>query len=67
MSERIELDLGRDDADIVDPDSYVDGVPYATFERLRTTDPVSWWDEHDGGSGFWAVTRYDDLLQIVSP
>jgi cytochrome P450 len=64
MSERIELDLGRDDADIVDPDSYVDGVPYATFERLRTTDPVSWWDEHDGGSGFWAVTRYDDLLQV---
>ena len=64
MSERIELDLGRDDADIVDPDSYVDGVPYATFERLRTTDPVSWWDEHDGGRGFWAVTRYDDLLQV---
>lgn len=64
MSERIDLDLGRADADIVDPDSYVDGVPYATFERLRTTDPVSWWDEHDGGKGFWAVTRYDDLLQV---
>jgi cytochrome P450 len=64
MSERIELDLGRADADIVDPDSYVSGVPHATFERLRTTDPVSWWDEHDGGAGFWAVTRYDDLLQV---
>jgi cytochrome P450 len=64
MNERIELDLGPADADITDPDSFVHGVPHATFERLRTTDPVSWWPEHDGGAGFWAVTRYDDLLQV---
>lgn len=63
-TERIDLDLGPADADIVDPDAYTAGVPYATFERLRTTDPVSWWDESDGGKGFWAVTRYDDLLQV---
>lgn len=62
-NERIELDLGPADADITDPDCYVQGVPYATFERLRTSDPVSWWDETDG-AGFWAVTRYDDLLQV---
>jgi cytochrome P450 len=62
-NERIELDLGPADADITDPDVYVEGVPHATFERLRTTDPVSWWDETDG-AGFWAVTRYDDLLQV---
>jgi cytochrome P450 len=59
-----ELDLGPADADITDPDVYTHGVPYATFERLRTEDPVSWWDEHDGGRGFWAVTRYDDLLHV---
>ena len=35
----------------------------ATFARLRREDPVSWWDEA-GGSGFWAVTRYDDLLEV---
>jgi cytochrome P450 len=57
-------DLGPDDADIVDPDTYVQGVPHATFRRLRNDDPVSWWDEHDGGRGFWAVTRYDDLLHV---
>ncbi|MFM8311138.1 MAG: cytochrome P450 [Ilumatobacteraceae bacterium] len=57
-------DLGRDDLDIVDPDSYVGGFPHATFQRLRDTDPVSWWEEHDGGHGFWAVTRYDDLLYV---
>ncbi|MEK7424597.1 MAG: cytochrome P450 [Actinomycetota bacterium] len=69
MSERIEHDLGPADADITDPDSYTSGVPYATFERLRNDDPVSWWDEHDvdnglNGSGFWAVTKYDDLLDV---
>ena len=57
-------DLGPDDADIIDPDTYVRGVPHATFARLRREDPVSWWDEHDGGSGFWAVTRYQDLLTV---
>ena len=59
-----EFPMGAADADITDPDAYVHGVPYATFERLRRTDPVSWWDEHDGGSGFWAITRYDDLLAV---
>ncbi|MEP7112763.1 MAG: cytochrome P450 [Ilumatobacteraceae bacterium] len=55
---------GRADADITDPDAYVNGVPHATFQRLRDSDPVSWWDEHDGGKGFWAVTRYQDLLHV---
>ena len=59
-----DIDAGDDSVDIVDPDSYVNGFPHATFRRLRDTEPVSWWDEHDGGSGFWAVTRYDDLLQV---
>ncbi len=57
------IDLGPDDADITDPDVYVRGVPHATFRRLRDDDPVSWWDEAEG-SGFWAVTRYDDLLHV---
>jgi cytochrome P450 len=59
-----ELDLGPADADIVDPDAYTAGFPHATFQRLRDTDPVSWWEEHDGGKGFWAVTRYEDLLHV---
>ena len=57
-------DLGPDDADITDPDTFVHGVPHATFARLRRSDPISWWPEHDGGRGFWAVTRYDDLLRV---
>lgn len=49
-------------ADITDPDVYVHGVPHATFKRLRDVDPVSWWDEPNG-RGFWAVTRYHDILE----
>lgn len=56
-------DLGPADADIASHDTYVDGVPHATFARLRADDPVSWWDEPDG-SGFWAVTRYRDCLEV---
>ena len=53
------------DADIADPDTYVDGVPHETFERLRREAPVSWWPEdHAGGRGFWAVTRHADLLAV---
>jgi hypothetical protein len=54
---------GSNDANILDPDTYLAGFPHATFARLRDDDPVSWWDEDDG-SGLWAVTRYDDLLTV---
>lgn len=50
-------------ADLVDPEIYVHGVPHATFQRLRDDDPVSWWEEKNG-SGFWAITRYDDILAV---
>jgi cytochrome P450 len=59
----MSIDLGDAHANIVDPDLYVRGVPHATFKRLRDEDPVSWWDE-PGGRGFWAVTRYHDLLEV---
>lgn len=58
-----EVDLGDDRADITSHDTFVAGVPYATFDRLRREDPVSWWDEPDG-RGFWAVTRYADVLSV---
>ena len=50
------LDVGDAHADITSHDTYVTGVPHATFARLRREEPVSWWDEAEG-SGFWAVTR----------
>jgi cytochrome P450 len=59
----IEVELGDDHADITSHDTFVGGVPYATFDRLRRDDPVSWWDEPDG-RGFWAVTRYADVVAV---
>ncbi len=56
-------DLGPDDADLTSHDTYVDGVPHATFSRLRAADPVHWTDEQDG-SGFWSILRYDDALAV---
>lgn len=49
--------------DITDHDVFVESVPHETFRELRDNDPVSWWDERNG-SGFWAITRYDDLLAV---
>ena len=56
-------DLGPDDADITSHDTYVDGVPHATFDRLRSESPVFWTEEADG-SGFWSILRYDDALSV---
>ncbi|HTG46922.1 MAG TPA: cytochrome P450 [Actinomycetota bacterium] len=53
-----------DTIDLADPDSYVDGVPFAWFERLRHEHPVVWHPEPEPNAGFWAVTRYDDLTAV---
>lgn len=50
--------------DLVDPDNYVEGVPYAWFDHLRHEHPVVWHPEPPPNRGFWAVTRYDDLTAI---
>jgi cytochrome P450 len=56
--------LGSDELDLVDPDGYVDGIPFETFDRLRREAPVVWHPEQPPNHGFWAVTRYDDLTQV---
>jgi cytochrome P450 len=50
--------------DIQDPDSYVEGVPFAWFDHLREEHPVVWHPEPSPNKGFWAVTRYDDLTAV---
>jgi cytochrome P450 len=57
-------DTGDGHENIIDHDVYTRGVPHSTFARLRKEDPVTWWDETDGGSGFWAITRYADLITV---
>ena len=50
-------------ADLSSPDTFVPGVPFETFDRLRKEDPVFFHEEKDG-PGFWCVTRYEDLVTI---
>ncbi len=49
--------------DLTSHDTYVDGVPHDEFRRLRAEAPVAWIDETDG-SGFWAITKYRDIIDV---
>jgi cholest-4-en-3-one 26-monooxygenase len=51
------------DVDLADKDIFVRGVPHDMLATLRSEAPICWQDEPDG-SGFWAVTRYDDVVAI---
>ncbi|MEM7032156.1 MAG: cytochrome P450 [Chloroflexota bacterium] len=56
-----KVDTGDINTDILNPDVYVSGVPHSAFKQLRDQDQVSWIEEDDG-TGFWALTRYDDVV-----
>ncbi len=49
---------------ILDNDIWAERVPHSEFAALRAESPVSWFDEPDGNSGFWAITRLDDLVAV---
>jgi len=50
--------------DLANPDTYAAGMPHSEFRRLREREPVSWQRE-PGGPGFWAVTRYHDVVAVL--
>src|SRR5689334_2881029 len=55
---------------LVDPDTFVSGVPYALLARLRRESPVVWVDEPPltgwaGGPGFWLVLRHADVATVL--
>jgi cholest-4-en-3-one 26-monooxygenase len=49
--------------DVYDLDTYVHGIPHDRFRRLRSERPVHFHEE-PGGKGFWAVTKYSDVVSI---
>ena len=53
-----------DDLDVIDPATYVMGVPHDRFRRLRREAPVYRHPEPDG-PGFWAVTRHADVSTVL--
>jgi cytochrome P450 len=49
--------------EILNHDTYTQGVPHQAFKALRDQSGLTWIPEPDG-RGFWAVTRYADVLEV---
>jgi cholest-4-en-3-one 26-monooxygenase len=49
--------------DLADSRNYIERVPYEQFAELRRQGVV-WLDEPRGGTGYWAVTRYRDCVEV---
>ncbi|MFM8352487.1 MAG: cytochrome P450 [Actinomycetales bacterium] len=52
-------------AQLADNDLFANGAPWEVFADLRRNDPVSWQEEPAPNHGFWAVTRYNDIMTVL--
>ena len=52
------------DIDLVNPDNWVPGVPHEAFRVLRQKAPVFWQEMPGDDTGFWAITKYEDVVAI---
>ena len=51
------------EVDLSDIDGFADLRGFSQFDTLRAEDPVHW-DDEKNGTGFWSVTRYDDIWAV---
>jgi cytochrome P450 len=49
--------------DLSDPELYATGDPHSVWAYLRKNEPV-FWQQHAYGPGFWAITKYEDVLRL---
>ena len=47
-----------------DPSAWTNGHPYELYRKMREEAPVMWLPGEKGMSGFWSVTRYEDIKQV---
>ncbi|MGD9659771.1 MAG: cytochrome P450 [Porticoccaceae bacterium] len=45
---------------LAEPDNFAQGFPHELFAQLRRDMPVCW-SEWSGGTGFWSLTKYEDV------
>lgn len=50
---------------LADLDLFANGAPWDVFDDLRVNNPVSWNEEESPNHGFWAVTRYHDIVDVL--
>ena len=53
-----------DQVDLTDLDAFARNEGWAMFDTLRAEDPVHWNPEAPPNSGFWAVTKYEDIWTV---
>ena len=51
--------------DFYNAETFDDGPPFDIFKELRENDPV-YWNSQKEGTGFWVITRYDDVVATSS-
>ena len=54
-----------DEIDLANHDFFMDAVPHWAFRTLREHDPVHWQAEPAPNRGFWAVTRFRDIEEVL--
>ena len=51
-------------AALANPVTFGSGPPYALFKAMREQAPVAWCADAADGSGFWALTRHEDVMRV---
>ena len=59
------MSVRLDEIDLSSHDAFVDEVPLWAFRELRERDPVHWQPEPTPNRGFWAITRFHDIEDIL--
>ncbi|GAA2398810.1 cytochrome P450 [Streptomyces glaucosporus] len=55
---------GPGSVDLTDPQTFLDNDPHAMWRRFREESPVHWQETDTPVPGFWAVSRYADVLDV---
>lgn len=53
-----------EEVNLYDLDRWEQAVPHEMFAVLRKQAPVFWHPEPKGGRGFWAITKYADVVHV---
>jgi cholest-4-en-3-one 26-monooxygenase len=46
---------------MIDPETYAEGMPYDTLREIRESGPVHWMDDSYQGAPYWLVTGRDEI------
>lgn len=61
---RLVYPLLETDFQLWNPNSWTRGHPHDLYTRMRNEAPVMWSKMRKGGSGFWSVSRYEDIKTV---